>query len=281
MPSSSITVENGALVYRTPYNLALVNALKSAVPSHERSWDGTRRAWLVDPKHAQTLTTLTAQVLGETVTVATSLFQAAPQPETRVLDVRYMGATKDRGGERAAFAWTDGGWNAVFPERVLLYWFGIDAPSESEPSPAQSLTLYGVLGVRQDVVGADLKTAYRRMALQWHPDRCREPNAHEQFIAIQHAYEILSNPRMRGRYDAGLRLAATAPVEQKPLDPTLFADAYRPPLRCGMILATGVESLKRFIVSEILAWSDIINAQGQTLVTSWPLGAQHFVEEWV
>jgi len=279
---SSLTVENGVLVYRTPYNPTLVDALKQAVPSHERSWDGARKVWLVAPRHAQTLATITAQVLGETLVVSPSLFGASPAPEeTRLLDVRYIGATKDRGGERVAFAWVNGGWNAVFPERELCRWFGVDVP-ENEQAPEQSaLTLYAILGIRQDVSGADLKTAYRRMALQWHPDRCKEADAHERFIAIQHAYEVLSNPRARGRYDAGLRLAATIPPTQPAFDPAMLRSSYRPPLRCGYVLAVGHETLRRFVVTTILAWQDIINAEGQTLVTSWPVGAQTFVEDWV
>lgn len=279
---SSLTAENGVLVYRTPYNSTLVDALKQAVPSHERSWDSQRKVWLVDPKHTQTLITITAQVLGETLVVAPSLFGNRPAPEeTRLLDVRYIGATKDRGNERAAFAWVNDGWNAVFPERELCRWFGVDVPENETPPAQETLTLYAVLGVHQDVTGADLKTAYRRMALQWHPDRCKEADAHERFIAIQHAYEVLSNPRARGRYDAGLRLAATVPPTQPALDPAMLRNNYRPPLRCGYVLAVGHETLRRFVVTTILAWQDIINARGQTLVTSWPVGAQTFVEDWV
>jgi DnaJ-class molecular chaperone len=45
------------------------------------------------------------------------------------------------------------------------------------------------------------------MAMQWHPDRCREPDARRQFDAIKHAYDVLSTKR--AKYDAGLALQAS------------------------------------------------------------------------
>ena len=44
------------------------------------------------------------------------------------------------------------------------------------------------------------------MVMQWHPDRCREPNAQDQFMAIQHAWDILKDDAQRERYNAGLAL---------------------------------------------------------------------------
>ncbi len=55
---------------------------------------------------------------------------------------------------------------------------------------------------------------------------------------------------------------------------------YRPPLRCGLLMVTGIEQLGRFIVDEIHAWEDIVDIQGRTLVTSWVMGADAPTEEW-
>ena len=163
---------------------------------------------------------------------------------------------------------------------MLLSWFGADAPGAAGPTIAA--TLYAVLGVKKDAAGTDVKSAFRRMARQWHPDVCHEPDAAERFIRIQQAYEVLSNPRSRARYDAGLlleesakRAIDTTPSWARPLD-----TGYKPPLRCGLVLAEGVAQLGRFAVSNILAWEDIARADGKILVTSWPLGADTFVEEW-
>lgn len=62
---------------------------------------------------------------------------------------------------------------------------------------------YEVLGVAKTATPEELKKAYRKMALEWHPDRHREDKkkAEEKFKEINEAYEILSNPDKRAAYD--------------------------------------------------------------------------------
>jgi hypothetical protein len=60
---------------------------------------------------------------------------------------------------------------------------------------------YKILGVPYNASADDIKSAYRTLAKRWHPDVCKEPGAHEQFVKIGEAYEILSNPRTRLEYD--------------------------------------------------------------------------------
>ena len=61
---------------------------------------------------------------------------------------------------------------------------------------------YEVLGVSRTVSEADLKKAYRRLAMKHHPDRNREdPEADRKFREIQEAYGILSDPQKRAQYD--------------------------------------------------------------------------------
>lgn len=283
---ASLTLDNGTLVYRTPYDPHLVAALKAAIPATDRKWDPRRRVWLVASAHGQTLANLAAQYLGVQLSVPTTGTVGATR-ETRVLEIRYIGATKDRGdGERSAFGWVAGEWSAIFSEPVLLSWFG-DSPSNPD-SPRDTgqatTTLYAVLAVKRSASGTDIRTAYRRMARQWHPDVCREPDAHERFIQIQRAYDVLKDPRLRARYDAGLQLEQAAQIaerQQSKLNWSDMVDSYRPPLRCGILLVEGIEQLGRFIVDNILAWEDVVDAQGRTLVTSWPAGAETFEERWV
>lgn len=61
---------------------------------------------------------------------------------------------------------------------------------------------YDVLGVSRDADAASIKAAFRALALKFHPDRSKEPDAEERFKEIAEAYAILSDPRKRADYDA-------------------------------------------------------------------------------
>jgi curved DNA-binding protein len=63
---------------------------------------------------------------------------------------------------------------------------------------------YEALGVARDAEPEEIKSAYRKLALQWHPDRHKEgkkAQAEEKFKRISEAYEVLSDPEKRKRYD--------------------------------------------------------------------------------
>ncbi|KAL4707595.1 hypothetical protein ACJJTC_001640 [Scirpophaga incertulas] len=62
---------------------------------------------------------------------------------------------------------------------------------------------YEVLNVPKEASASDIKKAYRRLALQWHPDKNLDnlQEAKEQFQLVQNAYEVLSEPQERAWYD--------------------------------------------------------------------------------
>src|SRR5713101_6164118 len=61
---------------------------------------------------------------------------------------------------------------------------------------------YEVLGVSRGATGEELKRAYRKLALQFHPDRNpNDPQAEARFKEINEAYEVLSDQSKRQRYD--------------------------------------------------------------------------------
>jgi curved DNA-binding protein CbpA len=60
---------------------------------------------------------------------------------------------------------------------------------------------YGLLGVAADASAESIKTAYRRKAAQFHPDRNPEPDAAAKFRAVQEAYELLTDTDRRKAYD--------------------------------------------------------------------------------
>lgn len=60
---------------------------------------------------------------------------------------------------------------------------------------------YEVLGVPKNAGKGDIKSAYRKLALQFHPDRNKSPGAEERFKEISEAYAVLSDDDKRKRYD--------------------------------------------------------------------------------
>lgn len=282
LSDAKITVlPDGTLRFDSPFDRQLVIALKREIPATDRRsvYQGRKfQYWAVAPQYAETLADLAEQFDMGRPKVPQVKAQATTS--IKLLSLKYLGASKDRGdGSQSSFGWVDGEWSAIFPIDVLKDWFAVD-----HSSPAAALTLYAILGIKAKVTDSEIKKAYRRTAKQWHPDVCNDPGAEEQFKRINEAYQVLSKPLQRRKYNAGLAL-------EKSINPSSNSSnfwgthgslsAWRPPLRCGMVLAQGQERLGRFVVSEILQWEDISNAAGQTLVTSWQYGADTFTERWI
>ncbi len=85
---------------------------------------------------------------------------------------------------------------------------------------------YAVLGVARDASEDDIKKSYRRLAMQWHPDKNGgAKEAEEKFKEITEAYDVLRDPQKRAAYDrygeAGLRGASQAQYEHVDLSEAL------------------------------------------------------------
>ena len=60
---------------------------------------------------------------------------------------------------------------------------------------------YEVLGVNKNATAAEIKSAYRKMALKFHPDRNKEQDAEEKFKELNEAYQVLSDDKKKQAYD--------------------------------------------------------------------------------
>lgn len=283
------------LEYHSSFDRGLVVALKSQIPAAMRRWNPDKKCWIVDNSQLALLEDLTRDYLGVTLQVPVGTSSKANNTSaTRLLRVEYIGQIKDRGnGDMSAMGAKDNEpisythifdgnmnyqgvkqnleWIYVFPESVLKKWF--TGNDEKTPNMA---TYYTALATRQNATQKEIKTAWRKMLMRYHPDKNSDEDAAQMTIKINEAYNILRNPAKRKKYDAGLKLQMSLGTRAKPLRDSDFTI----PIRCGMIMAKGHDRVGRFVVDEILEWSDIVE-NGRSLVTSWDLSTNSLRREWV
>ncbi|MFM8260096.1 MAG: DnaJ domain-containing protein [Vulcanococcus sp.] len=87
----------------------------------------------------------------------------------------------------------------------------------STASRSATVNHWAVLGLQPGADAADLKRAFRQQARRWHPDlNGNDPHAEEQFKAVNEAYAVLSDPRRRQQWEAGLDDSSAAAVGLDP-----------------------------------------------------------------
>ena len=62
---------------------------------------------------------------------------------------------------------------------------------------------YQILGVSRSASNEEIKRAYRKLALRYHPDKTSDPSAHERIKKINEAYDVLGDPEKKRSYDLG------------------------------------------------------------------------------
>lgn len=90
-------------------------------------------------------------------------------------------------------------------------------------------TLYELLGVPEQATPTELRRAYRQIMLLTHPDRTPDPAAHQRYLLVNEAYEILSQPARRQAYDALLARQRQPPPVVRPTAPSAPPYARRRP----------------------------------------------------
>jgi DnaJ domain len=172
--------------------------------------------------------------------------------------------------EPYASGWWNDGWNIRFPLSVLKAYFG-------EPPATFDGNFHNYL-----LKSSNMKSAYWTLAKKYHPD-CKGGNS-TQFRKLAEAYATLSDPKLRKRYEAGLKFQQlTAQVKNDVV--------FEVPHRCGDLLVTGQydESVydganafwmkeeymssqrieRLLVVSKIINWNDRIDPQGRIMTSTW------------
>lgn len=252
--ANTVKVTAATEAYRviSPYNAKFVEELKSSIPALCRKWDANAKCWYVTYAYGDLLKTLIAANYGTDVELPT--VTAQPDMAYRsTFQADYIANPKNG----VASVYCDGGWYVKIAEKTLREWF----KQEENVSP----TLYAVLGIVESSTPLEIKSAYKRSARQWHPDICKEPDAREMFEKIKSAYDVLSEPIARNRYNAGLALEKLTQWQHK----TGKRSQFTPNLRCGKLTVTATRELGILSVSEILAWEDITDVSGNTMISFW------------
>ena len=95
----------------------------------------------------------------------------------------------------------------------------------SKSSP-EKRDFYEVLAVSRGARPEEIKKAYRRVAMQWHPDRNpdQKHEAEEKFKEAAEAYSILSDPQKRAQYDRYGHAGVRSPAGSSDFDPSTFSE---------------------------------------------------------
>lgn len=79
--------------------------------------------------------------------------------------------------------------------------------AELELKKSQRKDYYKILGLTKSATDSEIKKAYRKLALQYHPDKNDgDAKAEAKFKEVGEAYAILSDPQKKSRYDSGVDL---------------------------------------------------------------------------
>lgn len=273
---ANLTLDKGDLILTSPFNRGLVEGIK-ALPYHDRSYNPTNKTWHIKYMWGSDIAALVKRHLGQELNIPRQITFRDAGPITRMFRVEYIGSVRERDdGSQTATGYANGEWGVIFPFAALKAWFGQDSKPNEAPS------FYAVLGIKRDATPDEIRKAHRLAARTWHPDVNKESDAHEQFIRIQKAYEVLNDEQQRRKYNAALTFERDASkYAKKHKQEAIEHYGWQPPQRCGYVTCGGVESLGRFTVAKILAWQNITNEAGLSMVSFWKKGSDKFETEWL
>jgi len=85
---------------------------------------------------------------------------------------------------------------------------------------------YQILNISENASQDEIKSAYKKQALKYHPDRCKEQNAEEMFKKVTKAYEVLSDPAKRSNYDQGFPEDGNPNIDMNDMFSNIFGNFF-------------------------------------------------------
>lgn len=117
---------------------------------------------------------------------------------------------------------------------------------------------YALLGIDRRAGHAELRRAWRRLALQWHPDRAGA-GATASFQKIQNAYAVLSDPRSRAAYDRRQVVAQPATRGRAPgIKLSRLCGNINGLFACGIAVKTGGDIIELYLTEDEAATGGMI-----------------------
>lgn len=87
------------------------------------------------------------------------------------------------------------------PPNILVIFPGARILDQKPQTVDMGKDYYKILGIPNGANEDEIKKAYRKMALKYHPDKNKDSNAEDKFKEIAEAYDVLSDPKKRVVYD--------------------------------------------------------------------------------
>jgi hypothetical protein len=236
-----------------PYVKGLSSYVKKWIPSRDRRWCPTTKRWFFDKYYLNDVVYGIKQFnlepnivdLGGKSGINTQefLIEYLEESYTRTDGTFYKLYLKNRYISRVDYY------------KVRQWW--LDNPyNKPAPLSAEASNFYKLLEVNQHCETEEIKKSYRRLAIQFHPDTSSEPDAHEIFVRLNSAYEVLINPIKRKKYDAAIAFARMENGNNSRVSAvSQFTD---PPVKCGRIKGVGKFHLGLFVINTFLKWQDVI-----------------------
>ena len=91
------------------------------------------------------------------------------------------------------------------------------------------MTFYEFFEVKDDATQDEIRAAYRRLLLKWHPDHCKDPEAEHWTKEVLRIMKVLGDPEERARYDAYLakrRAPVSVPSPVRAVVPSTQSDIF-------------------------------------------------------